>query len=116
MKLGHICSWSRSGSQLFLLRPNERQTSPAIVLAHAGRNDWVLCQITSKPYADSSAIKIESADFSSGSLHKTSFARPTKIFTANSGIMTKHIGYLSHDKFNEIVRSVLSLFEASLTL
>lgn len=25
---------------------------PAIVLAAAGRNDWVLCQITRNPYAD----------------------------------------------------------------
>jgi mRNA interferase MazF len=26
---------------------------PAVVLANVGRNDWVLCQVTSKPYADS---------------------------------------------------------------
>ena len=29
---------------------------PAVVVADAGRGDWVLCQITSKPYGDPSAI------------------------------------------------------------
>ena len=26
---------------------------PAVVLAHAGGEDWVLCQVTSNPYGDS---------------------------------------------------------------
>lgn len=49
---------------------------PAVVLADAGKNDWVLCQITSKAYADPSAVEIEDADFAGGSLNQTSYARP----------------------------------------
>jgi hypothetical protein len=30
---------------------------PALVLADAQRGDWILCQITSKSYSDSKAIK-----------------------------------------------------------
>jgi mRNA interferase MazF len=29
---------------------------PAIVLASAERDDWILCQVTSNPYADQNAI------------------------------------------------------------
>jgi mRNA interferase MazF len=51
---------------------------PAIVLAAAGRGDWVLCQITSKSYGDPRAIQLDTADFVSGSLRLTSYARPGK--------------------------------------
>ena len=29
---------------------------PAVVLAHAGGVDWILCQVTSNPYGDSTAV------------------------------------------------------------
>lgn len=87
---------------------------PAIVLADAGRGDWVLCQITSQPYTDSSAIEITSSDFTSGSLNKPSYARPGKLFTANTGIMTKHIGDLESAKLEEIIKAIISLLEKSL--
>jgi mRNA interferase MazF len=32
---------------------------PAVVLAEARRDDWILCHITSKPYGDNRAIKLE---------------------------------------------------------
>ncbi len=51
---------------------------PAVVLADAGRGDWVLCQITSKSYADASAMELENADFARGFLNLTSYARPGK--------------------------------------
>ena len=57
---------------------------PAVVLAAAGRDDWVLCQITSNPYADTAAVRIDDADFATGSLQRVSFARPGKLFTANA--------------------------------
>ena len=31
---------------------SEAKLRPALVLADSGRNDWILCQITSNPYAD----------------------------------------------------------------
>ena len=31
---------------------------PAIVLAYSGRDDWILCQITSNPYGDPHSIMI----------------------------------------------------------
>ncbi len=29
---------------------------PAVVLADAGRDDWILCQITSNPYGDTRSV------------------------------------------------------------
>ena len=41
---------------------------PAVVLADAGRDDWVLCQVTSNPYSDPHAIQLVETSFRSGSL------------------------------------------------
>ena len=48
---------------------------PAVVLAEAGRGDWVLCQLTSNAYDDARAIQLDASDLSSGSLRRTSYAR-----------------------------------------
>ncbi len=32
---------------------SQQKIRPALILADAGRGDWLLCQITSNPYADS---------------------------------------------------------------
>ncbi|MGH7865787.1 MAG: hypothetical protein ACREQB_12410 [Candidatus Binataceae bacterium] len=64
---------------------SQAKLRPAVVLAGAGRGDWILCQVTSKPYADARAIKLEDASFATGSLRVTSYARPGKLFTAQRG-------------------------------
>lgn len=56
---------------------------PAIVLADVGRDDWILCQITSNLYGDLRALPLTDSDFATGSLHVTSYARPGKVFTAH---------------------------------
>ena len=86
----------------------------AIVLADAGRGDWILCQVTSQPYTDPTAVEITNSDFTSGSLKKNSYARPGKLFTANAGIMTKHIGDLQSIKLEEIIKAVISMLENSI--
>ncbi len=87
---------------------------PALVLANAGRGDWILCQITSKAYADESAIEIRSTDFSSGNLNQTSYARPGKLFTANESLILLEACVLSNERFSEIAQAVIRLFQSSL--
>ncbi len=65
---------------------------PAVVLASAGRDDWILCQVTSNPYADPTAIQITDGNFETGSLQRVSYARPAKLFTANSSLMETEAG------------------------
>lgn len=87
---------------------------PAVVLADAGRGDWILCQITSQSYTDPLAVEVTNDNLSSGSFRKNSYARPGKLFTANTAIMTKQIGALKPEKLAEIIRAVVSLLENSI--
>ncbi len=93
---------------------SQSKLRPAVVLADTGRNDWILCQVTSQAYADSKAIEITTGDLSSGLLRKTSYARPGKLFTANSGITTKEVGELKPEKFEEIIRNIISILNQSI--
>ena len=65
---------------------------PALLLANAGHNDWIICQITSNPFSDPAAIQIGSGDFVSGGIHHTSYIRPSKLFTANESIIASVMG------------------------
>ena len=42
---------------------SQTKLRPAVVLAGVGRGDWILCQVTSKPYGDERAIKLEDVSF-----------------------------------------------------
>jgi mRNA interferase MazF len=86
---------------------------PAVVLADAGRGDWILCQITSKAYADTQAIELTTSDFSSGSLIAVSYARPGKLFTASTGIMTRIVGQLTQSKVSEVLKRAAALFDVA---
>ena len=79
---------------------------PAVVLADAGRDDWILCQITSQPYGDARAIRLEVGDIERGSLRQTSFARPGKLFTAHATLVTGQVGHLKAGKFATIREAV----------
>jgi len=46
---------------------SQAKLRPAVVLAEAGKNDWILCQITSNPYGDAKAITLLNSSFQNGS-------------------------------------------------
>jgi mRNA interferase MazF len=83
---------------------------PAVILAIAERGDWILCQITSKAYADAAAVELRDSDFESGGLRLISFARPSKLFTANGGIFLSIAGQLGIEKISEILQRAVGLF------
>ncbi|MCS6913262.1 MAG: type II toxin-antitoxin system PemK/MazF family toxin [Myxococcota bacterium] len=82
---------------------------PALVLAHAGRVDWPCLQITSRPYADPYAIEMTEQDFASGSLHRTSFIRPGKLFTAHRALFLRVVGHLHDGKLEQVRERVVEL-------
>ncbi len=88
---------------------------PAVVLAESGRDDWILCQVTSNPYGDEKAITLTSADFKSGSLRVTSYARPGKLFTANEGLVAEQIGTLKKPAIRKLIAGVIELLQQGLT-
>jgi mRNA interferase MazF len=82
---------------------------PAIVLAPAGRDDWILCQVTGNPYSDPNAVEVVDSDFASGSLHRTSYARPGKLFTANTTLMHAEVGRLGPAAFAKVRSAVFTV-------
>jgi mRNA interferase MazF len=93
---------------------SQAKLRPAVVLAEAGRGDWVLCQITSNPYGDVRAIELTDISFATGSLRTTSHARPGKLFTANRDLMTTHVGVLKADAFRRVIEAVIAILRASI--
>jgi mRNA interferase MazF len=88
---------------------------PAVLLADAERGDFVLCQITSKPYADKRAIEITETDFAKGSLKVTSYARPAKLFTANKSLFATQVGETNKESLKKIVDGITDLLNESLS-
>jgi mRNA interferase MazF len=84
---------------------------PAVILADAGRGDWLLCQITSKAYGDPRSIQMENNDFAVGSLQLTSFARPAKLFTAHASLIAGQIGRLKAEKIHAIRNAVIQFVQ-----
>jgi mRNA interferase MazF len=92
---------------------SQSKIRPALVLAEVGRGDWVLCQITSKLYADARAIQLDGPDFASGGLALTSYVRPGKLFTANETLILEKAGQLRAEKLGAILQTVVGLFTQS---
>lgn len=88
---------------------------PAIVLADAGREDWILCQVTSNPYGDEKAFEITDQDFSSGSLRLTSYARPGKLFTASQSLIAGTVGILNTKTSNQLIGAVIKIFRENIS-
>ena len=87
----------------------QSKVRPALCLADAGRGDRILCQITSQPYGDPLAIKLEHQDFASGGLRAESFARPGKLFTADASLILSTEGKLAPAAFQRVLDTVVNL-------
>jgi mRNA interferase MazF len=87
---------------------------PAVILAHAGGSDWILCQITSNPYGDPTAIPLRAGSFADGGLNRESFARPGKLFTASESIVFRQAGTLAAAAHIDIVNGVVALLRSAL--
>jgi mRNA interferase MazF len=85
------------------------------VLAEVGRGDRVLCQVTSNPYGDASAILLDEATFARGSLRVASYARPGKLFTASDDLVVGEVGALTPEALTGIVDGVITLLRAGRT-
>ncbi|GAB4456683.1 MAG: hypothetical protein OHK0029_15090 [Armatimonadaceae bacterium] len=88
---------------------SDAKRRPALIIADSGSDDWILCQITSRPYSDSRAIRISDDDFDEGGLDRESYVRPGKLFTANGSIIAKVVGVLNQEIFRDIIEEVIDL-------
>lgn len=79
---------------------------PALVLADAGRGDWLLCQIA---YGDARAVEINDADFATGGLKVVSQVRPAKLFTAHQSLIRAMVGELSEQAHGRVCAAVVAV-------
>lgn len=93
---------------------SQAKLRPAVVIADVGRDDWILCQITSKDYGDPDALGLTNAEFQHGSLKIDSFARPGKLFTANSALFKGEVGVLKPDAIRRIVDRLTAMLTRGL--
>ena len=91
---------------------SQTKLRPAVVLADAGRGDWILCQITSNAYADKRAIELTTTDFAAGSLRVVSYARPGKLFTASRNLLMREVGKLKAAALDKVVEAAVDLLQA----
>ncbi|MBV5309484.1 type II toxin-antitoxin system PemK/MazF family toxin [Chromatium okenii] len=87
---------------------------PALLLADAGRGDWIACQITSNAYADVRAVVISEGDFINGGLLRQSYARAGKLFTANEILFRRVAGTLQADMLIKTRKAVIQLLQSEL--
>ena len=88
---------------------SQSKLRPAVVLAEAGHGDWILCQVTSSPYADPAAVRLANEDFSRGSLRVESYARPGKLFTASQELLVSEVGLLRETAFDRVLDAVIGV-------
>jgi mRNA interferase MazF len=93
---------------------SQTKLRPALVLAKAGRGDWILCQITSNPYGDASALELGDRSFQTGSLRVVSYARPGKLFTANDSLILAQVGRLKPEALMRVIEAVIGILRASI--
>jgi mRNA interferase MazF len=82
---------------------------PAVVLAGADRGDWILCQVTSRPYGDPRAISLQNNNFTIGSLRVESFVRPGKLFTGSQTLVVQEVGQLNDDTTRQIISAIIEI-------
>lgn len=82
---------------------------PALVVADWGSDDVILTQITSVANKDVYAVELKSEDFLSGSLMKTSFIRPNKLFTADKRVFLQIAGKLTDKKIKEVISKIYEI-------
>ncbi len=81
---------------------------PAVVLADTKHGDWLLCQITSKPYSDPQAVQLTPTELKQGTLNSVSFVRPMKLFTASESLMVKRVAIVNDATYKAIVTTVIT--------
>ena len=94
---------------------SQTKLRPAVILADAGRGDWILSQVTSNPHIGIPFIALTDTSFRTGSLRLASYVLPGKLFTAHRRLIVAHLGTLKADIFGQIAETVINILRASLT-
>jgi mRNA interferase MazF len=111
MRHGRTCSRAGSGTPLSVLGPQPEETAPGLVAGHCGAGDWIACQITSNPYADSHAITLTDSDFAEDGLQRISYLRPGKLFTCHESLPVNTVGALDQAALQHARTAVIRIIQ-----
>lgn len=92
---------------------SQKKLRPALLLAEAGRGDWIACQITSNPYADTLSITLTESEFAEGGLQRVSYLRPGKLFTCHESLPVNTVGLLNKAALQQARTAVIQLIQGS---
>lgn len=84
---------------------------PALVVAVLPGDDAILCQITSQPVRDSSALPLSNQDFETGELPKPSNVRPNRLFTADRALILSTAGHVHRSCLQKIIAAIVRVIE-----
>jgi mRNA interferase MazF len=90
---------------------SNQKLRPALLLADAGKGDWIACQITSNPYADPRALTLTDNEFAEGGLHRISHLRPGKLFTCNESLPVNTVGKLNPAALQQARSAVIEMIQ-----
>jgi mRNA interferase MazF len=88
---------------------SETKRRPAMVVARVDDIAVVLCQITSQIVNDPDAVRLDTSDFESGSLKKSSNIRPNRLFTADERAILYRAGHVNPGKTSEVVERIVEI-------
>jgi mRNA interferase MazF len=84
---------------------------PALVVADAGGEDVILCQITSQSRHDASSIPLLQTDFERGSLTVDSYIRSNRLFTIERSVILYPAAKVKNSKLDEVRAKIRDLFK-----
>jgi len=83
---------------------------PVVVLASAGRGDWLLGQITTNASIDDLAIELTADSLDEGFLRSVSYFRPNKLFTGSESLISRPVARLKPEVFNRLLDATMDIF------
>ena len=90
---------------------SQSEVRPTVVLADAGRGDWILGQLTRNPFGDYLAIELTNDSVAEGSLRSISYFRPAKLFTANESLIVEAVATLKPEVFNRLLDATMDILD-----
>lgn len=76
---------------------------PALVVAQGGGDDLIICKVTSRSVNDRYVVRIDQGDFESGSIKRTSYARPNQLMTIDRKVVLYKAGRLMRKTVDKVI-------------
>lgn len=84
---------------------------PAVVLASAGRGDWLLGQVTTNADVDGLTIELTNDSLDRGILRSISYFRPNKLFTSSEDLIIRPVARLKPEVFNRLLDATMDILD-----